>query len=74
MIVPESFSTTRLFLRRSKESDAPAIFEYGSDPEVARYADWPKLTSVDDAQRSVENARSPLGVGGLVLMAHYRAA
>ena len=41
MIVPESFSTSRLFLRRSKESDAPAVFEYGGDPEVARYADWP---------------------------------
>ena len=56
MVVPESFSTSRLFLRRSKESDAPAVFEYGGDPEVARYGDWPRLTSVDEARGAVERA------------------
>jgi ribosomal-protein-alanine N-acetyltransferase len=56
MIVPESFSTSRLFLRRSRESDAPAIFESGGDPEVARYADWPRLTGIDEARRAVERA------------------
>src|SRR5262249_1313505 len=56
MIVPESFSTSRLFLRRSRESDAPAVFEYVGDPAVARYADWPRLTSIDEAQRAAERA------------------
>jgi len=28
-------------LRRPRLADAEAILEYGSDPEVARYADWP---------------------------------
>ena len=56
MIVPESFATSRLLLRRSRDSDAAALFAYGSDPEVARYADWPQLASLDDAQRAVERA------------------
>jgi len=58
-MVPERFTTERLVLRRSKETDAPAVFEYGSDPEVARFADWPRLTSIDDARGSV--ARAALG-------------
>ena len=41
MIAPETIELPRIRLRRPKLSDAEAIFEYGSDPEVGRYADWP---------------------------------
>ena len=47
MLVPESFELTNIWLRRPRLSDAPSIFEYGSDPEVARFADWPRLTSLE---------------------------
>jgi RimJ/RimL family protein N-acetyltransferase len=56
MIVPSHFETARLVLRRSKDSDAHAVFEYGSDPEVARFADWPRLVQLDDAIRAVRHA------------------
>ncbi len=38
---PEVLDLARLRLRRPRLSDAEAIFDYASDPEVARYADWP---------------------------------
>jgi len=37
---PELFELGPIRLRRPRLEDAEAIFEYGSDPEVARYADW----------------------------------
>jgi RimJ/RimL family protein N-acetyltransferase len=56
MLVPETFSTERLILRRPRSSDAAAVFEYGSDPEVAKYADWPRLGHVEDAAAALDNA------------------
>ena len=43
---PETLATDRLVLRLPALSDAEAIFEYGSDPEVARYMDWPMHETV----------------------------
>ena len=54
--VPDTFTTARLRLRRPMVSDGPAVFEYGSDPEVARYMDWPILTDPQDAIRNAERA------------------
>jgi RimJ/RimL family protein N-acetyltransferase len=54
---PEVIDLERLRLRRPTLTDAPAIFEYASDPEVARYADWPiseSLESVTERLRSRE--------------------
>ena len=48
---PEIFALGVIRLRRPVPSDAEAIFEYGSDPEVARYADWPVLTAMPSAER-----------------------
>jgi [ribosomal protein S5]-alanine N-acetyltransferase len=44
---PEVLDLQRLRLRRPLLSDASAIFEYASDPEVARYADWPISSTVE---------------------------
>ncbi|HEY3517915.1 MAG TPA: GNAT family N-acetyltransferase [Gammaproteobacteria bacterium] len=44
---PEVMDLQRLRLRRPRLSDAPAIFEYASDPEVARYTDWPISASIE---------------------------
>jgi RimJ/RimL family protein N-acetyltransferase len=41
MIVPETFDTTRLRLRRPRVADAAAIFEsWAQDPEVTRHLVW----------------------------------
>ena len=56
--MPETLSSERLILRRPRISDADAIFAYGGDPEVAKYADWPRLVSVDDARSAIERAVS----------------
>jgi [ribosomal protein S5]-alanine N-acetyltransferase len=43
-MAPETFELARLRLRRPRLSDADAMFLIGSDPEVARYAEWPLST------------------------------
>ena len=47
MIAPEIIELPRIRLRRPKLSDAEAIFEYGSDPEVGRYSDWLIQTTIE---------------------------
>jgi len=54
--VPETLTTRRLVLRRPKLSDAAAIYEYGGDPEVTRYMDWPTNSSVADVVARLEGA------------------
>jgi len=51
---PETFDTPRLRLRRPLVSDAEAIYEYGSDPEVARYADWPVRADIGPLVESLK--------------------
>lgn len=50
---PEVIDLARLRLRRPRLSDADAIFEYASDPEVVRYADWPLCTKIDSIVESL---------------------
>lgn len=63
MFVPETFSTERLVLRRPESTDAAAVFAYGSDPEVAKFADWPQLVRVEDAATALANAAQRWGSG-----------
>lgn len=53
LVAPEIIDVQRIRLRRPRPSDAEAIFEYGSDPEVARYADWPIRTTIDPIVESL---------------------
>lgn len=46
-MAPETFDLQRVRLRRPRLSDATAIFEYGNDPEVAHFADWPRRTAIE---------------------------
>jgi RimJ/RimL family protein N-acetyltransferase len=50
---PEVFDLQRLRLRRPRLADAAAIFEIASDPEVARYADWPMRTTLESVTESL---------------------
>jgi RimJ/RimL family protein N-acetyltransferase len=52
-VPPEVFDIPGIRLRRPRLSDAAAIFEYGSDPEVARYADWPVRTAIEPLVESI---------------------
>jgi ribosomal-protein-alanine N-acetyltransferase len=45
--IPETIATPRLHLRRPRLSDAAAIFEYVSDPEVTRFMDFPRHKTID---------------------------
>jgi len=48
---PEVVETSRLQLRRPRESDAEAIFaRYSSDPDVTRFVGWPMHRSVDETR------------------------
>ena len=47
---PDTLLTDRLILRRPTPTDAPAVYEYGRDPEVTRYLIFPTHTSVADAE------------------------
>ena len=41
--------TNRILLRPWRESDAPALFKYASDPEVGPRAGWPPHKSVEES-------------------------
>ena len=45
--VPDTIATERLLLRRPALADAPAVFEYGSDPEVTSWMPWPTHRALD---------------------------
>jgi RimJ/RimL family protein N-acetyltransferase len=46
-MTPETFELQLVRLRRPRLSDAAAIFEYGNDPEVAHFADWPRRAAIE---------------------------
>jgi len=54
IIPPETFELEHLRLRRPRLSDAEAIFDYGSDPEVARFTLWPLRTNMDSLMESLQ--------------------
>jgi ribosomal-protein-alanine N-acetyltransferase len=56
--VPETVRTERLRLRRPRAQDASAVFEYASDPEVVRYADWPRAKTVAEIEDRI-TSRAP---------------
>ncbi|HEY9620882.1 MAG TPA: GNAT family N-acetyltransferase [Crinalium sp.] len=51
---PEIFTTERLVLRRPHLSDAAAIFEYASDPQVIHYMDYCPRTDVSEVVKLLE--------------------
>jgi [ribosomal protein S5]-alanine N-acetyltransferase len=53
-VPPEALETGRLRLRRAEQVDAPAIFEYASDPEVTRLMEWRTHTSPNESAGFIE--------------------
>lgn len=60
---PEVIGLRRLRLRRPRLSDASAIFEYASDPEVARFADWPISSSIESVIERLRARESEWSAG-----------
>jgi RimJ/RimL family protein N-acetyltransferase len=61
---PESIALQRLRLRRPELADAAAIFEYASDPDVARYADWPISASIESVKERLRLREDEWNSGG----------
>jgi len=64
--------TPRLALRKLKPEDAADIFEYASDPEVAKDVVWPPHKTIDDSHTFVNSvlrkyANNEVGEWGVVL-------
>ena len=58
-VLPGSWSSARVALRRPLESDAPAVFAYASDAEVTHFMDWRTLGDVSEAiQFARDSART----------------
>lgn len=49
--------TERLLLRKMRTEDAEDLFEYASDPDVARYTTWTPHGSVEDSKAYLRRAR-----------------
>ncbi|WP_105615908.1 GNAT family N-acetyltransferase [Vallitalea okinawensis] len=46
--------TERVLLRKVSEEDVADIFEYASNPNVARYASWSNHNTLEDSKRVVD--------------------
>jgi len=55
---PDTLVTDRLVLRRPTLADAPAVYEYGRDPEVTRYLIFRTHNSVADAEAFLDTCQS----------------
>jgi RimJ/RimL family protein N-acetyltransferase len=56
---PDALETSRLQLRRPRESDADAIFaRYSSDPDVTRFVGWPTHRAVEETRAFLEYSRA----------------
>jgi len=52
-----TLETQRLLFRELLPSDAEALFELDSDPDVVRYVGMPPLTHIDQTRQMIENIR-----------------
>ncbi|MEW5905625.1 MAG: GNAT family N-acetyltransferase [Elusimicrobiota bacterium] len=51
---PPEMETARLLLRRFRPEDAPDVFDYASDPEVARTVTWDPHRSIDASRGFID--------------------
>jgi [ribosomal protein S5]-alanine N-acetyltransferase len=62
-------TTPKIILRPIEVADAPAIFQYTSDPRVARFTHWNAHTNLDDTIRYISHIQQSTNthVWGIVL-------
>jgi [ribosomal protein S5]-alanine N-acetyltransferase len=61
---PQQIELQRVRLRQVVIGDAEAIYEYGSDPLVARHMDWVCRTSMEPLIESIRARQGTWGEGG----------
>lgn len=61
-----SFETERLILRPWRQSDAPCLYKYASDPDVGPAAGWNVHTSLENSREIIDNVLSALGTFAVV--------
>jgi len=58
-VLPETFDTERLHVRRLRRGDAPTVFRaWAQDPEVSRYLVWEPHTSIDESVAHAERCEA----------------
>jgi len=63
----DALITDRLILRAWKDSDAPDLFKYASDPQVGPRAGWPPHKSVEESLEIIRNVFSGEGTWAIEL-------
>ena len=53
--LPKQLRTQRLLLRPVRLTDAQAMFDYASDPQMTRFVTWPVHRTLDDTYRFLSN-------------------
>ncbi len=61
MFVP--LETPRLILRLFTSEDAPAMFDYASDPHTTRYVGWPRHDSIEETLETIGRFSSQAAAG-----------
>jgi [ribosomal protein S5]-alanine N-acetyltransferase len=63
IVAPDRIETARLVLRRLESTDATAVYQYASDPDVTRFMDWPTHTAREQSVAFVDFATSAWASG-----------
>ena len=64
-----TFQPQRLILRPWREDDAPALYEYASDPQVGPPAGWAAHTSVEESRQIIRDILSAEGTFAVCIAA-----
>ena len=62
-LAPESFTSTRLHMRRFVSEDAASVYRYASDPEVTRLMDWETHIDISTSENFIETAGTEWNLG-----------
>ncbi|MCI4668160.1 MAG: GNAT family N-acetyltransferase [Bacteroidia bacterium] len=71
MQLPEPIETERLILKTPTWADAPDIFRYASNPEVAHFLSWRAHKTVDDSYRFIAEVEKKMAEGSLIEFGIY---
>ena len=62
-----TFETERLILRPWRETDAPALYKYASDPDVGPSAGWAAHKDVEDSRNVIRTVLSAEGTFAVIV-------
>jgi [ribosomal protein S5]-alanine N-acetyltransferase len=65
---PSTIEVGAITLRSLSVEDAPAVYAYASDPEVARFTLWPPHSSIDSTREFLAGLSSPTVVSWAIVL------